>query len=82
MDNNTPDLNRFVLPSLGAAKDPRLLIPEPEAAHRIGGLCLKSMFNLRKRGELPFVKVGSRVMYRPGDLEAWVARQTGGQVRE
>jgi hypothetical protein len=36
------------------------------------------MYNLRRQG-LPFVRVGSRVMYVPADLAAWVERQRGGQ---
>jgi hypothetical protein len=35
------------------------------------------MFNLRRTGELPFVKIVSRVMYSPVELAAWVERQKG-----
>ena len=55
-----------------------LLVDETDARRLLGGLCAKSMYNLRQQG-LPFVKVGSRVMYVPGDLAAWVQRQKGGQ---
>jgi hypothetical protein len=54
-----------------------LLVDEPEARRMLGGLCAKSMYNLRRQG-LPFVKIGSRVMYVPADLAAWVERQKGG----
>ena len=56
---------------------PPLLVDEPEARRLLGGLCAKSMYNLRRQG-LPFVKVGSRVMYVPSDLAAWIQRQKGG----
>lgn len=54
-----------------------LLVGEPEARRLLGGLCAKSMYNLRGKG-LPFVKLGSRVMYDPADLAAWVERQKRG----
>ena len=57
---------------------PSLLVNEREARKLLGGLCAKSMYNLRRQG-LPFVKVGSRVMYVPADLAAWVERQKGGR---
>jgi predicted DNA-binding transcriptional regulator AlpA len=56
-----------------------LLISERDAAKALG-LCAKSLYLLRRRGELPYVLVGSRVLYRPADLENWIAQrvQTGG----
>ena len=57
---------------------PPLLVDELEARRLLGGLCAKSMYNLRRQG-LPFVKVGSRVMYVPTELAAWVERQRGGR---
>ena len=60
-----------------ARTTPSLLLNEREARCVLGGLCAKSMYNLRQQG-LPFVKVGSRVMYVPADLAAWVERQKGG----
>ena len=56
---------------------PPLLVDERDARRLLGGLCAKSMYNLRQQG-LPFVKVGSRVMYAPAQLAAWVERQKGG----
>jgi hypothetical protein len=54
-----------------------LLVDEPEARRLLGGLCAKSMYNLRRQG-LPFVKIGSRVMYVPAELAQWVKTQKGG----
>jgi len=53
---------------------PPLLVPEREAARLLGGLSIKTMFNLRQRG-LPFTKIGSRTMYCPADLARWVEQQ-------
>jgi hypothetical protein len=55
-----------------------LLVDEREARRLLGGLCPKTMFNLRRSGLLPFVKIGSRVMYRPTELAIWIERQRGG----
>jgi len=53
-----------------------MLIDEPEARRNLGGLCPKTMYNLRKQG-LPFVKIGRRTMYDLRDLAAWIERQKG-----
>ena len=37
-------------------------------------LCQKSVWNATApRGDLPCVKLGSRTLYRPEDVEAWIA---------
>ena len=54
-----------------------LLVPEPEARRLLGNVCAKTLYNLRQSG-LPFVKLGSRVMYSPADLAVWIERQKGG----
>ena len=50
---------------------PPLLIPETEARRLLGGVCSKTLYNLRCKG-LPHVKIGERTMYDPGDLAQWV----------
>lgn len=52
-----------------------LLVDEKSARALLGNLSAKTMYNLRRLAGLPFVQIGSRVMYRPVDLEAWIARQ-------
>ena len=38
------------------------------------GLCEKSIWNATApRGDLPCVKLGSRTLYRPEDISAWIA---------
>lgn len=37
------------------------------------GLCEKSIWNgTAPRGDLPCVKLGARVLYRPEDVSAWI----------
>lgn len=57
-----------------AAPIPPLLLDERQACAALGGISCRTLFNLRRRG-LPFVRVGSRIMYRPADLAAWVNAQ-------
>ena len=39
----------------------------------ITGLCEKSIWNATApRGDLPCVKLGTRVVYRPEDVAAWI----------
>jgi hypothetical protein len=54
-----------------------MLVDEREASRLLGGLCAKTMFNLRRAGELRGVKIGSRTMYDPADLRAFVEHQKG-----
>lgn len=56
------------------ADDSSLLVDEEEARQRLGGLCPKTMYNLRKQG-LPCVKIGTRTMYDPRDLRQWIAQR-------
>ena len=56
-----------------------LLVDERTAARLLGGLSVRSLFNLRQREGLPFVRIGARVMYCPADLAAWIeSRREGG----
>jgi Helix-turn-helix domain len=55
----------------------QLLVDEREARRLLGGLCAKTMFNLRRAGELPAVKIGSRTMYDMADLRRFVDRHKG-----
>jgi len=52
-------------------------VDEREARRLLGGLSVKTMYNLRRSGELPSVKIGSRIMYDPTDLRAFVERRKG-----
>lgn len=62
------------LPLIDEPIDPLLLcVDEAEARKRLGGVCAKTMYNLRKQG-LPSVKLGTRVMYAPRDLAQWVGQ--------
>ena len=49
---------------------PEILIDERTAAARLS-LCTRTLFDLRQRGELPFVKVGAKILYSPDDLSAF-----------
>ena len=54
-----------------------LVVDEREARRLLGGLCAKTMYNLRRSGELVGIKIGSRVMYDVADLRAFIERQKG-----
>lgn len=51
-----------------------LLVDESEARRLLGGLCAKTMYNLRRARELPGVKIGSRIMYDVADLRRFIDR--------
>ena len=61
---------------------PKLLLTGREAA---GSLSIrqKTLWSMtRPRGDLPCVRIGSRVLYDPRDLAAWIdARKKGGADR-
>jgi len=54
-----------------------LLVDEREARRLLGGLCAKTLYNLRRAGELPGVRIGSRIMYDVADLRRFIERQKG-----
>ena len=58
---------------------PPLLVDEHEARRLLGGLCAKTLYNLRRAGELVAVKIGSRTLYDVADLRRFVERQKGGR---
>ncbi|XKE45718.1 helix-turn-helix domain-containing protein [Halomonas organivorans] len=53
-----------------------LLTPEETALYL--GVSSRTLATWRSTGRhnLPFIKVGSRVRYKRGDLEAWVSRRS------
>jgi excisionase family DNA binding protein len=51
------------------------LLGEREAAEYLGGISQKHLYNLRRAGVIPFLRVGDRVMYRVATLEKWAAEQ-------
>lgn len=64
--------------SLATAEPPRqapLLVPAPEAQRLLGGISRRGLFDLVKKKSLPSVRLGNKVMFRPADLEAWIALQ-------
>jgi helix-turn-helix protein len=54
-----------------------MLVDEREARRLLGGLCAKTMYNLRRDGLLPAVKIGTRTMYEVADLRTFIERQKG-----
>ena len=56
----------------GPVEAPKLL-SQREAA-QAAGVCEKTLFNARRNGELRAVKIGTRVLYDPRDLNVWIER--------
>jgi len=59
---------------LAQSNDDRMLISQRETA-RLLGVTDRTVFSLRKSGELPFIKLGSRVLFSRDDLAAFVAKK-------
>jgi hypothetical protein len=53
----------------------QLLVNEREARRLLGGVCAKTMYNLRRCRALPGVKIGSRIMYDVADLRTFIDAQ-------
>jgi excisionase family DNA binding protein len=53
---------------------PPLLVDEREAG-RLLGVTSRTVFSLRKAGELPAVKIGSRVLYERTALAEFIQRR-------
>ena len=57
-----------------------LLVAEPEARRLLGNLSAKTLYLLRRNQELPHIKVGSRTLYSPADLQRWIETRKRGNV--
>ena len=56
----------------------KLLISAQEAAKSLS-ICPKTLWNFtHPRGTIPSVKIGSRVLYKPGEFNKWIEAQRGG----
>jgi len=55
----------------------KLLLSERELAESLG-VSTRHIYTLRTRQGLPFVRLGARIMYRPADVERWLAERTNG----
>ncbi|WP_218644557.1 helix-turn-helix domain-containing protein [Thiomicrorhabdus cannonii] len=53
------------------------LIPPDETAKQLG-VTIGTLATWRNTGRnnLPFVKIGRKVMYRQSDIESWIAKHT------
>ncbi len=60
----------------------RLLLNVRDAARSLS-ICQKTLWaHTRPRGSIPCVRIGSRVLYNPRDLEAWIeAWKKGGEPK-
>ena len=42
------------------------------AASKTLSICERSLWGVTKRGEIPCIRIGRRVLYDPRDLRAWI----------
>jgi hypothetical protein len=66
---STPPALRKPVP---VSLDDAITVDKVRAAQLVG-LCTKSLEIAVKAGELPVVRMGNRVLFRPCDLREWVA---------
>ena len=57
-----------------AVADSPLLLTGPEAADRLR-ISERTLYTLREQGEVPAVRIGSRVLYDPRDLAGFIAKR-------
>lgn len=56
----------------------KLLLDAKEAAEALGGICPKTLWSLTKKGVIPHLRLGRRVLYDPRALERWIEQQQQG----
>ena len=57
---------------------PKLLFSAEEAAQALG-ICQKTLWSSTKpRGDVPCVRIGTRVLYDPADLRTWIVGRKEG----
>ena len=58
----------------------KLLLSANEAARALG-ISVKSLWNFTiPRGSIPSIKIGSRVLYSPADLQEWIESHRNGGI--
>ncbi|HOM19089.1 MAG TPA: helix-turn-helix domain-containing protein [Thermoguttaceae bacterium] len=50
------------------------LLNERQAAELLG-ISARHLHTLRKRGEVPYIRLGGRVLYAPEALQRWIERR-------
>jgi predicted DNA-binding transcriptional regulator AlpA len=59
-----------------------VLAVRPREAARILGIGVRMLWsNTSPRGEIPSIRIGRAVLYRPSDLDAWLAAHASKAVR-
>jgi hypothetical protein len=53
---------------------PAMLLSEPDAARSLN-ITARTLFSIRARGEISFVRIGSRILYEPQALADFISRQ-------
>jgi excisionase family DNA binding protein len=59
----------------GTEENPRLLLNREEAANALN-IGTRKLWEMTNRGEIPHVRIGTRVLYPLADIERWIAQQT------
>lgn len=58
-----------ILAAASAEPEPLAITYTLADAAKVSGLSRRTLYNLHARGELPFVKIGTRTLIRRADLE-------------
>jgi excisionase family DNA binding protein len=64
----------FNMTATPTASSPPILFTEQQASEALS-LSPGTLYGLRRRGEIPFVKIGRSIRYIPSTLDAWVRSQ-------
>jgi excisionase family DNA binding protein len=59
---------------------PKFLISDEELGE-MTGLSRMTRYRLRASGELPYVKIGSKIGYLPSSIDAWLAERERNRPR-
>lgn len=57
---------------------PPQILMKPKEAAKFLAISEKTLWNLRKRGEIPYLKIGRSVRYPVDDLRRWISRRRKG----
>jgi predicted site-specific integrase-resolvase len=58
------------------------LVVNAKTAARMIGVCERTLRTLSKQGDVPVVKIASRVLYRPEDLTEFIRLRTKRELSE
>lgn len=52
------------------------LLSQEEACTLLGGICKRTLYKFRITGQLPEIRIGRKILFKPTDVEAFIENRS------